>query len=92
MCSMCPSQKNDEEIENEKKCERTTCQTNLRNKKPPKPNRLCISSVKQRLSPPSKHFQRSLDQTPFVHKSGWFVAATRIFQRAEGRAVYDYVA
>ena len=70
-----------------KKRERTTCQTGLTNRKPSKPKRLCISSVKQRLSRPSKHIPHSLGQKARVCKNGWFVTATRTFQCAEGRVV-----
>ena len=34
-------------------------------------------------TPPSKNFQRIIDQKPATHKHGWFATATRIFQRAE---------
>ena len=49
--------------------------------------RPCILSVKQRLSPPSTHFQRSFDLKPAVQKIGWFVTAARIFERVEGSVV-----
>ena len=70
MCGVCPSQKMTKKQKIRRK--RTTCQTDLARKKPPKPKRLCISSsVKQRPSP-FKHLPRSLDEKPNVHKNGWF--------------------
>ena len=32
-------------------------------------------------------FRRGIERQPAIHKNGWFVTATRMFQRAEGCAV-----
>ena len=54
--------KNDEQKMKARK--RTTSQTDLTHRRPPKRTPLHHSSVQQRLSPPpSKRFQRSIDQT-----------------------------
>ena len=39
-------------------------------------------------TPLLKHPRRSIYQNPAVHQNGWFITATRMFQRAEGRAVF----
>ena len=86
MCSVCPSQKMTKK-EKQPKRERTACQTDWTNKKPPEPKRLFMSSVKQRLSPPPSISKAASTLKPAVTKNGWFVSTTRTFQRAEGRAV-----
>ena len=57
-----------------KRRERTTCMPNRFDEqmKHPRPKRLCISPVKQRLRPPSKLFQRQPRPKNAVHRNGWF--------------------
>ena len=54
--------KHDGETENEKGVKARRVKPIWLNKKPPKPKRICSSSVTQQLNPPSKHVERKLDQ------------------------------
>ena len=38
-------------------------------------------------TPLLKNPMRSIYRKPAVHQNGWFISATRMFQRAEGRVV-----
>ena len=54
---------------------------------PPPPISLPLPTARSKSSPPIVHFRRGIERQPAIHKNGWFVTATRIFQRAEGCAV-----
>ena len=48
--------------------------------------KVATSNRKVQVLPPI-HFRRGIERQPAIHKNGWFVTATRMFQRAEGCAV-----